>query len=270
MNAPRSALAPTTSTWSGSPDTIRPADSRALTERRTSSRCSRPASAPIRTPSSAGLPTTTVASRSLAASATWSASAAGTRARRIAVHFWPALTVISVTSCPMYRSNSGVPGPDSGPRMEQFSESASALNRMERSTMAGWARSCLAVAADPVKDTRSCSPRWSNRPPMLPQTSWIAPSGSSPEATISSTSRAVRYAVWVAGLTRLGTPAMNAGANFSSGPQTGKLNALIWTATPCSGVRMCWPTKVPPLPSGSTAPSARTVSFGSSRLARLA
>ena len=82
---------------------------------------------------------------------------------------------------------------------------------------------------------------------------------------LSYASRAVRYAVWVAGLTRLGTPAMNAGANFSSGPQTGKLNALIWTATPCSGVRMCWPTKVPPLPSGSTAPSVRMVSFGSSR-----
>ena len=63
---------------------------------------------------------------------------------------------------------------------------------------------------------------------------------------------------------------MNAGANFSSGPQTGKLNALICTAIPRSGVRMCWLTKVPLLPSGSTAPSARIVSFGSSRLALLA
>jgi hypothetical protein len=84
---------------------------------------------------------------------------AGTRARRIAVHFWPALTVISVTSWRTYRSNSGVPGSASGPRTEQFSESASALNRTDRPTMAGWARSCLAVAADPVNDTRSCSPR---------------------------------------------------------------------------------------------------------------
>ena len=49
----------------------------------------------------------------------------------------------------------------------------------------------------------------------------------------------------MAGLTRLGTPARNAGANFSSGPQTGKLNALICTATPRSGVRMCWPTNWP-------------------------
>ena len=98
MNAPRSALAPTTSTWSGSPNTSRPAVSRALTERRTSSRCSRLASAPIRTPSAAGLPTTTAASRSRTASATCPATPAGTKARRIAVHFWPALTVISVTS----------------------------------------------------------------------------------------------------------------------------------------------------------------------------
>ena len=50
----------------------------------------------------------------------------------MAVHFWPALTVISVTSCCTYRSNSGVPGSASGPRIEQFSESASALNRTDR------------------------------------------------------------------------------------------------------------------------------------------
>jgi hypothetical protein len=30
----------------------------------------------------------------------------------------------------------------------------------------------------------------------------------------------------------VGTPAMKAGASFSSMPQTGKLKALIWTATP--------------------------------------
>ena len=48
------------------------------------------------------------------------------------MHFWPALTVISVTSCLTYRSNSALPGPASGPRIEQFSESASALNRTDR------------------------------------------------------------------------------------------------------------------------------------------
>ena len=36
----------------------------------------------------------------------------------------------------------------------------------------------------------------------------------------------------VAGLTMLGTPARKAGANFSSMPQTGKLKALTWKATP--------------------------------------
>ena len=91
-----------------------------------------------------------------------------------------------------------------------------------------------------------------------------------PDSTISSTIRWVRYAVWLAGLIRHGTPARNAGASFSSGPHIGKLNALIWTATPRSGVQMCWPTKVPPLPSGSNAPSTNTVSFGSSRLPLLA
>ncbi|GAA3353829.1 hypothetical protein GCM10020366_08480 [Saccharopolyspora gregorii] len=153
------------------------------------------------------------------------------------------------------RSNSAVAGTASGPRIEQFSESASALNRTEFRTIAGWARSCCAVAAEPVNDTRSCAVTWSSRSPALPATNCSEPSGRMPDSTISSTSRAVRYAVWLAGLTRLGTPARNAGANFSSGPQTGKLKALICTATPRSGVAMCWARNVPPLLSGSTAPS---------------
>jgi hypothetical protein len=37
-----------------------------------------------------------------------------------------------------------------------------------------------------------------------------------------------------------GHPARSVGASFSSIPQQGKLKALICTATPCSGVRMCW------------------------------
>ena len=113
-NAPRAASAPITSTCSGSPDTMVPAPSSALSDRRTSSRCSRLASAPIRTSGLAGLPTVTFASRSRAAAVTASISGAGTNARRIAVHFCPALTVISVTSCLTYRSNSGVPRPRPG------------------------------------------------------------------------------------------------------------------------------------------------------------
>ena len=74
---------------------------------RTSSRWPRLASAPIRTLSSAGSPTVIFARRALIASTTASASASGTMTRRIAVHFWPALTVISVTTPLTNRSNSG-------------------------------------------------------------------------------------------------------------------------------------------------------------------
>jgi hypothetical protein len=59
----------------------------------------------------------------------------------------------------------------------------------------------------------------------------------------------------VAGFTMHGTPASSAGASFSSIPHTGKLKALMCTATPSSGTQMCRPTKVPPLDSGSTGPS---------------
>ena len=73
----------------------------------------------------------------------------------MAVHFWPAFTVISVTSCLTNSSNSGVPEVASGPSTEQLSESASALKRTEFATTAGWVRSLRAVAAEPVKKTRS-------------------------------------------------------------------------------------------------------------------
>ena len=49
---------------------------------------------------------------------------------------------------------------------------------------------------------------------------------------IRRTTSSVRYAVWLAGLTIDGSPATKAGASFSSMPQTGKLKALICTATP--------------------------------------
>ena len=71
------------------------------------------------------------------ASATASSCWRGTMARRIAVHFWPALTVISRATSLTKRSNSGSSGVTSGPRMAQFSESASALNGTERRTRFG-------------------------------------------------------------------------------------------------------------------------------------
>ena len=125
MKAPRSASASTTSTLSGSPNTSSAEPRSAWTALRTSSRWSRLASAPIRTSSLAGLPTVTFASRAAIASVTSSAMAAGTMTRRIAVHFWPAFTVISVTTPLTNRSNSGSSVVTSGPSTEQFSESAS-------------------------------------------------------------------------------------------------------------------------------------------------
>ncbi len=57
-------------------------------------------------------------------------------------------------------------------------------------------------------------------------------SGSKPDSMMRRKTSSVRYAVELAGLTMDGTPAMNAGASFSRNPHTGKLKALICTATP--------------------------------------
>ena len=61
-----------------------------------------------------------------------------------------------------------------------------------------------------------------------------------------------------------GMPARKVGANFSSRPQTGKLNALMCTATPRRGTRMCVPAKPPFLPSDIAGPSCTTLPDGSS------
>ena len=55
-----------------------------------------------------GAPTTTSASFARVASTTSSIRSRGTKARRMAVHFWPALTVISVTSWSTNSPNSRV------------------------------------------------------------------------------------------------------------------------------------------------------------------
>ena len=60
---------------------------------------------------------------------------------------------------------------------------------------------------------------------------------------------------------------MKVGATFSSIPHTGKLKALMWIATPVSGVRMCWAEKLASFDSTSTSPSVSTRVFGSSRRA---
>ena len=113
-----------------------------LDARRTSSRCSRLASAPMSTPSVGRGADDHGASCSATASAT--AQRAGTKARLIAVHFCPALTVISVTSWSTYRSNSGVPGP--GVRAEDGAVQRVGLGVEPDRPAERWSDGCAAVA----------------------------------------------------------------------------------------------------------------------------
>ena len=76
-------------------------------------------------------------------------------ARRMAVHFCPALTVISRATSLTNRSNSGVPGAASGPRIEALRLSRSAMKRTLSRAMTGWVWSFIAVCAEPVKLTTS-------------------------------------------------------------------------------------------------------------------
>ena len=62
--------------------------------------------------------------------------------------------------------------------------------------------------------------------------------GKDSRSIIARNTDSVRYDVTVAGFTIAGTPASSVGASFSSIPHTGKLNALMWTATPSSGTQM--------------------------------
>ena len=104
---------------------------------RTSRRCVSPTTGPIRTVSSCGLPIFTFERRSPRASMTASTWALGAIARRIAVHFWPALAVISFATSFTNRSNSGVPGPASGARIAALSESRSAIKRTDSRAITG-------------------------------------------------------------------------------------------------------------------------------------
>ena len=61
----------------------------------------------------------------------------GTIILLIAVHFCPALTVISFNTSFIKISNSAVPGTESSPKTEQFNESASILNGTAFSTIFG-------------------------------------------------------------------------------------------------------------------------------------
>ena len=84
----------------------------------------------MRTPSKLGSPTTVLDKRAISFSVTASKCLAGTIARLMAVHFCPALVVISRATSLTNRSNSSSSGLTSMPKIEQFKESASALNGM--------------------------------------------------------------------------------------------------------------------------------------------
>ena len=139
-----------------------------------------------------GLPTVILASRSRTASMTASADEPGTITRRMAVHFWPALTVISATTPLTNRSNSGSSTATSGPSTEQLSESASTPSCTPPCITLVWVRSIPAVWAEPVKATESCTVSSSSRPAGLPHSSWSAPSGRMPDSTMRRTASSVR------------------------------------------------------------------------------
>ena len=107
-------------------------------------------------PSTRGSPRTTFAARrSVRAAVTASTRSCGTITRRMAVHFWPALTVISWKTAFTNASNSGDSGSASGPRMAALRESVSAVKRTPPSCTFGCFFSVAAVAAEPVNATWS-------------------------------------------------------------------------------------------------------------------
>ena len=57
------------------------------------------------------------------------------------------------------------------------------------------------------------------------------------------------------GFTTAGTPAIKFTAIFSNIPHTGKLNALIWIATPSFGTIMWCPINEPVFDNGAALPS---------------
>jgi hypothetical protein len=121
--------------------------------------------------------------------------------------------------------------------------SASTFTRTEFLMTWGSARIVSPVSLDPVKATTSKDPRCARRSPAPPISSESAPSGSALASIRISSMRCATSEDDVAGLLRTGMPARRATAAFSARPQAGKLNALMWTATPVRGTRMCWPWK---------------------------
>ena len=123
---------------------------------------------------------------------TSSTKASGTIIRRTAVHFCPHLTVISLRTSLINKSNSSVPGVALSPKIAAFKESASILKGTASSIKRGCAFSMRPVEAEPVNVTTSCEETWSKMPFADPQMSCNAPSGRILLSIMSLTINSVR------------------------------------------------------------------------------
>ena len=121
--------------------------------------------------------------------------------------------------------------------MAEFKESASMLNGTACWAMRGCCFKAIPVDADPVNVTTSRSSTWSKMFLAEPHTNCKAPGGRMPLSWMAETTASVKKHVTVAGLTMAGTPANQLTATFSNMPHTGKLNALMCTATPRFGTK---------------------------------
>src|SRR5438270_430279 len=97
-------------------------------------------SGPMRVSACRGSPILVPLSFSASASATASAFPAGTKMRRIAVHFCPAFTVISRTTSRRKASKAALPGEDSGASSAALMLSASMFTGTLLATTLGWPR----------------------------------------------------------------------------------------------------------------------------------
>ena len=97
-------------------------------------------SGPMRVSSSRGSPTLVPLSFAASASAIASAASAGTKMRRIAVHFCPAFTVISRTTSRMKASKAAPPGAAPGASSAALMLSASMLTGTLLATTLAWPR----------------------------------------------------------------------------------------------------------------------------------
>ncbi len=221
---------------------------------RTSASWAAVASGPMRTSSSSGLPIFSAPSRSASrrrrrASLSW-----GTRTRRIAVHFWPVFCVISRTTSARNRLPASPARSTSGPSTAALSESASMLIRAGADLAAQHRRG--RAAAGERDDVRRASRDRAAHP--RGRSASAARRG---EAAARTAARAgARPARWRSRASR--SPASRRPAHMPASrtcPSAGKLNALMWTATPARDAHTCWPAIRAVRPTWIGSPSASSL-----------